>query len=38
VTFLRSKGAREYETKAEGIYDMVYEAERPEIFFKATPS
>jgi 2-dehydro-3-deoxy-D-arabinonate dehydratase len=37
VTFLRSKEAREYETKAKGIYDMVYEAERPEIFFKATP-
>lgn len=38
MTYLRSKEAREYETKAKGIYDMVYEAERPEIFFKATPS
>jgi 2-dehydro-3-deoxy-D-arabinonate dehydratase len=38
VTFLRSKEAREYEIKAKGIYDMVYEAERPEIFFKATLS
>jgi 2-dehydro-3-deoxy-D-arabinonate dehydratase len=38
VTYLRSREAREYETKAKGIYDMVYEAERPEIFFKATPS
>jgi len=38
VTYLRSREAREYETKAKGIYDLVYEAERPEIFFKATPS
>jgi 2-dehydro-3-deoxy-D-arabinonate dehydratase len=38
VTYLRSRDAREYETRAKGIYDMVYEAERPEIFFKATPS
>jgi 2-dehydro-3-deoxy-D-arabinonate dehydratase len=38
VTYLRSKEAREYETKTKGIYDMVYEAERPENFFKATPS
>lgn len=38
VTYLRSRVAREYETKAKGIYDLVYEAERPEIFFKATPS
>jgi 2-dehydro-3-deoxy-D-arabinonate dehydratase len=37
VTILWSKEAREYETKAKGIYDMIYEAERPEIFFKATP-
>jgi 2-dehydro-3-deoxy-D-arabinonate dehydratase len=36
VTYLRSKEAREYETKAKGIYDMVYKAEKPEIFFKAT--
>jgi 2-dehydro-3-deoxy-D-arabinonate dehydratase len=38
VTYYRSKQAREYETSAKGIYDMVYNAERPEIFFKATPS
>ncbi|GBC70545.1 hypothetical protein HRbin02_00313 [Candidatus Calditenuaceae archaeon HR02] len=38
VTYLKSREAREYETKAKGIYDLVYEAERPEIFFKATPS
>jgi fumarylacetoacetate (FAA) hydrolase family protein len=38
VTFLRSKEAREYETKAKNIYDMVYETERLKIFFKATLS
>ena len=38
MTILWSKEAREYETKAKGIYDMIYEAERSEIFFKATPS
>jgi 2-dehydro-3-deoxy-D-arabinonate dehydratase len=38
VTYLRSREAREYETTAKGIYDLVYEAERPELFFKATPS
>jgi 2-dehydro-3-deoxy-D-arabinonate dehydratase len=38
VTYLRSKDAREYETRAKGVYDMVYEAERPEIFLKATRS
>jgi len=38
VTYLRSKDAREYETRAKGVYDMVYEAERPEIFLKATKS
>ncbi|MDJ0271022.1 MAG: fumarylacetoacetate hydrolase family protein [Candidatus Caldarchaeum sp.] len=38
VTYLRSREAREYETVAKGIYDRVYEAKRPEIFFKATPS
>ncbi len=38
VTYVRSKKAREYETEVKGIYDMVYDAERPEIFFKATAS
>ncbi|GBC68545.1 Ureidoglycolate lyase [archaeon HR01] len=38
VTYQRSREARELETKAKGIYDLVYDAERPEIFFKATPS
>ncbi|HZB96089.1 MAG TPA: fumarylacetoacetate hydrolase family protein [Herpetosiphonaceae bacterium] len=38
VTYLRSRQAREEESKGSGIYDRVYDAERPEIFFKATPS
>ncbi len=38
VTYLRSRDAREYETRAKGVYDLVYEAERPEIFLKATKS
>lgn len=37
VTYLRSRDAREEESKGIGIYDRVYEADRPEIFFKATP-
>ncbi len=39
VTYLRSKTARMEESKDSGgatFYDKVYEAERPEIFFKAT--
>jgi 2-dehydro-3-deoxy-D-arabinonate dehydratase len=38
VTYLRSKNARMEESKESGgdtFYDKVYEAERPEIFFKA---
>jgi len=39
VTYLRSKVARMEESAGGGsFYDKVYEAERPEIFFKATPS
>jgi 2-dehydro-3-deoxy-D-arabinonate dehydratase len=38
VTYERSKVAREEESAGSGIYDRVYTAERPEIFFKATPS
>jgi len=38
VTYRRSRAAREFETKAKGVYDLVYEAERPEVFFKATAS
>lgn len=37
VTYLRSRNAREEESNKIGVYDKVYAAERPEIFFKATP-
>ena len=40
VTYLRSRDARIEESKDAGggsFYDRVYDAERPEIFFKATP-
>lgn len=40
VTYLRSKTARMEESKESGaasFYDKVYDAERPELFFKATP-
>jgi len=40
VTYLRSKSARMAESKDAGggtFYDKVYDAERPELFFKATP-
>ena len=36
VTYLRSRQARETETKSKGIYDRVYEAARPELFLKDT--
>ncbi|GGJ12137.1 hypothetical protein GCM10010885_21910 [Alicyclobacillus cellulosilyticus] len=37
VTYERSRVARNAETKLqESVYDRVYEAERPELFFKAT--
>ncbi|MBS7648468.1 fumarylacetoacetate hydrolase family protein [Candidatus Bathyarchaeota archaeon] len=36
VTYRRSREAREYETSVKGVYDLVYNAVRPEIFFKAT--
>jgi 2-dehydro-3-deoxy-D-arabinonate dehydratase len=39
VTYLRSKAARMEESKESGgatFYDRVYEADRPELFFKAT--
>jgi 2-dehydro-3-deoxy-D-arabinonate dehydratase len=38
VTYERSREARLAETTTVGIYDKVYDAERPELFFKATPS
>ena len=40
VTYLRSKVGRQEESKNAGgsdFYARVYEAERPELFFKATP-
>jgi 2-dehydro-3-deoxy-D-arabinonate dehydratase len=40
VTYLRSRNARMEESQQSGgatFYDKVYDAERPEIFFKATP-
>ncbi|HMH34188.1 MAG TPA: fumarylacetoacetate hydrolase family protein [Puia sp.] len=40
VTYLRSREARMEESKKSGaadFYDKVYEAERPELFFKANP-
>lgn len=41
VTYFRSRTARMEEAKSAGggdFYDRVYAAERPELFFKATPS
>jgi 2-dehydro-3-deoxy-D-arabinonate dehydratase len=38
VTYERSRQARLAETTTVGIYDKVYEAERPEVFLKATAS
>ena len=39
VTYERSKIAREQESdRAASFYDLVYTADRPELFFKATPS
>jgi 2-dehydro-3-deoxy-D-arabinonate dehydratase len=38
VTYERSKQARQEESEQGGsFYDLVYTAERPELFFKATP-
>ncbi|MBV8086700.1 MAG: fumarylacetoacetate hydrolase family protein, partial [Chloroflexi bacterium] len=38
VTYMRSRDARMEETHTPDIYDRVYEADRPELFLKATPS
>jgi 2-dehydro-3-deoxy-D-arabinonate dehydratase len=41
VTYLRSRAARVAESRESGgdtFYDLVYDAERPELFFKATPN
>lgn len=40
VTYLRSRDARAVESRESGadvFYDRVYDADRPELFFKATP-
>lgn len=37
VTYRRSRDARMEESHAPDHYDRVYDAERPELFFKATP-
>jgi 2-dehydro-3-deoxy-D-arabinonate dehydratase len=36
VTYLRSREARRAESATASIYDKVYEAQRPELFFKAS--
>lgn len=38
VTYERSREARLAETTTTGIYDKIYDAERPELFLKATAS
>jgi 2-dehydro-3-deoxy-D-arabinonate dehydratase len=37
VTYLRSRDARMEESQEKSVYDRVYEADRPELFLKATP-
>jgi 2-dehydro-3-deoxy-D-arabinonate dehydratase len=36
VTYLRSRDARKEESDVPDVYQLVYEADRPELFFKAT--
>jgi len=38
VTYARSLAARHEETVVKNVYDRVYDADRPEVFFKATAS
>jgi 2-dehydro-3-deoxy-D-arabinonate dehydratase len=38
VTYLRSRDARMEESTQKSVYDQVYDADRPELFFKATPN
>ena len=38
VTYLRSRDARMEESNQKDVYDRVYEADRPELFLKATPN
>jgi hypothetical protein len=35
VTYMRSRKARRAESTLADVYDRVYEAERPELFFKS---
>ena len=35
VTYLRSRDARVAESQTSDIYERVYQAERPELFFKS---
>jgi 2-dehydro-3-deoxy-D-arabinonate dehydratase len=37
VTYVRSRDGRAEESAHAAMYDLVYDAERPEVFFKATP-
>src|SRR5919202_748010 len=37
VTYERSRDARMRESTQATVYDLVYDASRPEVFFKATP-
>src|SRR5437764_12104215 len=37
VTFARSRSARAEESALPDVYDRVYTAQRPELFFKAAP-
>jgi 2-dehydro-3-deoxy-D-arabinonate dehydratase len=37
VTYLRSRDARMEESTQRDVYDRVYDADRPELFLKATP-
>ncbi|MCB1804929.1 MAG: fumarylacetoacetate hydrolase, partial [Candidatus Competibacteraceae bacterium] len=36
VTYLRSREARMHESETKDIYDKVYSAQRPELFYKAS--
>lgn len=38
VTYRRSREARKVESRGADVYDRVYDAQRPELFFKATAS
>lgn len=38
VTYLKSRDARMEESQEKSVYDRVYDADRPELFLKATPS